>query len=123
MVLAGLLCVGILHSRREEQARAEALNAINKQLGPLRSRKLKLEAELETLEKEPVEQLGGMATLSLLVTDLSGDFAEQIIPDLQDAGVPAVMAVSQTQFPGNAGCITLEEFQERLDAGWDYCLA
>lgn len=123
VVLVGLLGFGILQSMREDQAKALALEEINERLEPLRSRKLELEAELAGLKRENDEQMGGMATLSLLVTDLSGDFVAQIAPLLETAEVPAVMVLSQEQFPGNEGLITVEEFRQLLENGWDYCTA
>lgn len=123
VVLAGLLGFGILQSKREDQARAQALSEINEQLEPLRSRKLELEAELAGLKRENEEEMSGMATLSLLVTDLDADLATQIVPALQEADVPAVLVLSQTQFPGDEGCITVEDLQQRLEDGWDYCVA
>lgn len=123
VVLAGLLGFGILHSRREDQAKALALEEINEQLEPLRVRKQELEAELAGLKLENDELMGGMATLSVLVTDLDSGFVAQIAPMLQAAGIPAVVALSQEQFPGNEGLITVAEFRQLLESGWDYCAA
>ena len=123
VVLAGALGFVIVQSRREDQARTLELEEISKDLTSLREQKLELEAELAGVRKENDEQIGGMATFSLLVTDLNDEFVNQITPLLEEAELPAVMALRPEQFPGQSGLITLEDFQERLDSGWDYCLA
>ena len=122
VVLGGLLCFGLLRNRQEDQIKAQELAQVREQLELLRSRKLELEADLRMLKQEAAQQTDGKATLSLLVTDLSSSFMPLIVPDLDNTGIAAVMGLSQAQFPGGAGCITPEEFQKRLDAGWDYCL-
>lgn len=123
VLLAGLLGVFMLKSRQEEAMRAAALEQINQQLGPLRTRKLEIESEIEHLETE-IDKLGkGMATVSLVITDLDSGFMQQVTRPLLQANLPAVMALSQDNFPDGQGCITLSEFQDRLKDGWDYCAA
>lgn len=123
IVLAGALGFAILQSKREDRAQSLALEEISKNLNSLREQKLELEIELAGLKKENDDQMGGMATFSLLITDLNDKFVKQITPALEDAQIPAVMALSTEQFPGQRGLIKLTDFQQRLDNGWDYCLA
>lgn len=123
IVLAGALGFAIVQSKRENQARTLELEEISKELTSLREQKLELETELAGVRKESDEQLSGMATFSLLVTDLSDKFVKQIAPLLEEAELPAVMALSPEQFPGRRGLIKLEDFEQRLESGWDYCLA
>ena len=103
IVLAGALGFAILQSKREDQAQSLALEEISKNLNSLREQKLELEIELAGLKKENDDQMGGMATFSLLITDLNDKFVKQITPALEDAQIPAVMALSTEQFRGRGG--------------------
>lgn len=123
VILAGLLGFGLLQSKRRDRAQTLMLEEINQKLGDLRSQKIELETKLAGLKKENDDQSSGMATFSLMVTDLSAEFMGQLLPAVEAAELPAVMALSQEQFPGERGLVTLEVFQQRLEAGWDYCVA
>lgn len=123
LILAGLLAFGLQKSRREDAERSAALREINQQMDVLRARKLELEAELKVAKQELEESLKGMGTLTLLITDLSDDFVERITPVLQEVGLPAVMVLTQDCFTGDEGNVTLSWVQERLNDGWDYCVA
>lgn len=123
IVLAGLLVWGIQRSRQEDAARSAALREVNEQMDSLRSRKLELEKELEALKKEISTKVGGMGTISLLITDLDSAFVARISLSMDEAAVPGVLVLTEEQFPGNEECITLSRFQELLESGWEYCLA
>lgn len=123
LFLAACLVAGIVLSQRNEQAKAEELERINQQLAPLYTRKLELEAELKQLEDTTAAQLSGMGTLSLVLTDVNSAFLEQAAPALEQAEIPAVLALSPERLPDGEGCITLSDFNRYMDEdGWDYCL-
>lgn len=123
IVLAGVLVVGVQKSMREDRAHSAALQEVNQQMDSLRSRKLELEKELEALKEEISTKVGGMGTLSLLITDLDSVFVERVSLRMDEAGVPGVLVLTEEQFPGNEECITLSRFQELLESGWEYCVA
>lgn len=123
ILLAGVLGVFMLKSRQEDAMSAAVLEQINQQLSPLRTRKLEIEAEIDRLEKESDKLERGMATVSLLITDLGSSFMEQVALPLLRTDIPAMMLLSQNQFPDSPGCIALADFQTRIEDGWDYCVA
>lgn len=122
VVLAGLLAFGILKSRQEDAAHSAALREINQQMDALRTQKKELEAELETAREKFEADLQGMGTITLLVTDLSADLMDQITSAMDEADVPAVIALAQDRFPGNEGQIPYSTFLQKLEDGWDYCV-
>lgn len=123
VVLAGLLVVGIQKSREEDQAHSADLEQVNQQMDTLRTRKLELEKELDALKEEISTKVGGMGTISLLITDLDSVFVERISLSMDAAAVPGVLVLTQDEFPDNEELITLTRFQELLESGWEYCVA
>lgn len=122
-VLAGLLVFGIQKSRQEDAVRSAALREINQQMDALRTQKKELEAQLETAKEKFEAELRGMGTITVLVTDLSADLMDQITPAMEEADVPAVMALAQDRFPGGEGLVPLSGFLQKLEDGWDYCVS
>lgn len=123
ILLAGFLVFGIQKFQQEEAERSAALRELTQEMDTLRSRQVELQAEIEAAREKLVAELRGMGTFTLLVTDLNADFMERLVPVLQEAGVPAVMVLTQEGFPGNEGMIRLSDFLQRLEDGWDYCVA
>lgn len=124
LFLGACLVAGVVFSQRNEQMRAEELEQVNQRLAPLYARKLELEAELKQLEDTTDAQLSGMGTLSLILTDLDSAFLEQAAPALEQAEIPAVLALFSERLPDSEGCVALTEFDRYIEEdGWDYCLA
>lgn len=123
IVMAGALMMALRWSRQEEQARSAELREVKQQMSELYSRQRELQDELDSLEEDVDTQMAGMATLSLLLTSLNSSFFGEAAPALREAEIPAVMVLSQEQYPGARDCIELEEFQQYIEDGWDYCVS
>lgn len=121
LLLIGLVVVLIWESKTSKEEK-EYYEDKYIESAPLRSRKRELEKQLAQVKREYQVKINGKGTLTLLCMDLTEDIYTVIYPQMQEAGYIAMLAVSQDTMPGMKGCMSKEQFEELLDAGWCLCL-
>lgn len=122
VVLAGVLGILLLNEYQEEQAKVAQYEAREKEVRPLNVELGKLTPELQTLEREYTATREGIATTSVIFTDMDERIYTECYPLMKKRDYPGILAVSETMFPGTEGCMSVEHFQELIDAGWSICM-
>ena len=79
-------------------------------------------SELETLEKEYEKSKAPNANVQVIFTELDEQVYTLCYPIMQEFEYIGMLAISEQQFPGEEGCMTVEQFQELVDAGWKTCV-
>lgn len=120
--LAGVLLFLFWQEKITEGEKEEAYVNMEKELRPLDLDKRKIRQELDDLSEVYMDESQGMASLVLLFTDMDEIIYTEIFPKMKEHGFIGVLAISKEQFPGQAGCLSKEQFRELIDAGWKYCL-
>jgi len=126
IILSLILAVGLGFSIwKERQENREILRKaaeLEKELGPLEVERNRLQQELISLKKDHKDALEGDGSIVLLFTDLSEAVYTDIFPKMKGYGFTGMLAVSALQYPGQEGCMSTEQFQSLLNAGWSCCL-
>ena len=106
---------------KKEKINKQISDQIEQELAPYNLEKEKIQTDLEQLEINYDRELG-KGTVVILFPDISEKIYTEFYPILNEYGYKAALTVSQEQFPGKEGCLTAEQFQELLNAGWNYCI-
>jgi len=120
-----LLIVGlwVYRSRMTEAERiAQAALDYNDEMTQLRIKKSELERQIETLQKAQDAELGNLGTAVVLCTE-PDETAQKAIAQMDAYGYVGVLAVSDQSFPGDPGCMTVQEVNALTDRGWELCLS
>lgn len=123
--LAGILfltAMFVQENKKQEERRKEYA-AFQEELIPLNVKKRHIEQQLEAGKDTEKEAEKKKATTVILFTDLNKKIYDDALPIMNKYGYKGVLAVSDTQFPGEKGCITINRFKSLIKKGWSYCLA
>ena len=118
IVLAIGLFAFIWRVQRDEEQKAVQHEKLYEERRPLTVRQEQLEQELETLEKEYEKSKSPNAVVQVLFTDLNEQVYTQCYPIMKEYEYTGILTLSGAQLPGEEGCMTVEQFQELMDAGW-----
>lgn len=120
---AALFLIAVLlqdsQSQKQKNSRYEAMQ---EELIPLNVQKRHLEEQLAGYDLDKKETKKKKGTVVLMFTDLDKRVYSEIYPIMKKYGYRGVLAVSDTQFPGADGCISITHFKALLSDGWSYCL-
>lgn len=97
-------------------------DAIDQAARPLRVERRRLEDEQKTLMQEQTQQRLGKGVITFVFTELSSKLYEKAFPVMDKNEYVGVLALSDQQFPGKEGCISIKEYQDLLDHGWKTCI-
>ena len=89
---------------------------------PLIVRRNEIRDELAVLDRQEAAVTHGSAVV-LLFTSPDARVWTEAAPMLQEIGYPGMIAVSETAFFGDAGCMTAAEALELTGRGWGLCLS
>lgn len=81
-----------------------------------------LESQIKKLEKSYQEKTDPKATTHIVFTDLSEGVYTKCYPQMKEKKYTGTLAVSSKEFPGLEGCITVEQYKELVEDGWDVCV-
>lgn len=120
-----LLILGVLLFREDKvTGERDAYYAKReKKLKPLDEEKKKAEKELKELTEEYERQIVGTGSVILVFTGMKEEVYTEIYPIMKKYGYTGVLTLSSNQFPGLDGCMSIEQFQELMGAGWTTCVA
>lgn len=108
---------------REEQSHNKQLEQMDKELIPLNVEKRDLEKKIIDLKKMTEDKGTSKGTTTVLFTEINEMVYTGAYPILKEHGYVGVLALSGTQLPGLDGCISVQQFEELLSAGWSYCVS
>lgn len=122
-----LICVLIgamlWQEHQREQEKGAFIAELNCEVRDYKMRKSDLENQKQALEEEYEEKLNGIGAVTLIFSVLDETFYTKNWPAVKEHGISGVLALSETQFPGEKGCITAEQLREIIDSGFGYCLS
>ena len=122
--LAGAVCLGVFTWRdyQTQQEQAAGREEAEKLLRPLDVEWNRIQQEIDDLEEEYSLKMEGTGTAEVLFTHPDARVYEEAYPIMEEYGYTGVLAVSEQQFPGTEGNMSLEQFQELIQAGWSTCI-
>lgn len=123
VLLVGMIALIYWYFSGQEKQKEEQLSALNAQAQPLERRKWELQNELASLDADYKTRTASQATEQLILLEVNAEVYTIVYPQMQGYQAAGVLALSQEEFPGREGKITLEQFDEMKEAGWTYCLA
>lgn len=122
VILAGLLAV-FLWNDHQKSLELEKRNAqMEAEIRPLQIELQDLERQLDDQEAYYIEQMNGIAAVTLLFTHAGEEIYDEAWPRLQSYGYCGMVALSEESFPGLEGCMSTAQFLELLDNGWSWCI-
>ncbi len=111
------------HHYAEAQITSESLMEYRKSPAVVEENQNALEENLEELKAEYAKVENSIVpAVDFFVTDLDESMYTTLYPLMSEYGFRGKMVLTHKQFPDGEGKITLEQFQELLDAGWTYCI-
>lgn len=122
--LAGAVCLGVFTWRdyQTQQEQAAGREEAEKLLRPLDVEWNRIQQEIDDLEEEYSLKMEGTGTAEVLFTHPDARVYEEAYPIMEEYGYTGVLAVSEQQFPGTEGNMSLEQFQELIQVGWSTCI-
>lgn len=121
VALVGLIIfLGVTKKAEEKEAAKQA--KIEKESLPYNVEKEKLQVEMEDLEAKYQSEQKKKSTIQFLFTDIKEEMYKNCYPKMKENGFVGILALSNQQLPGKTGCITVEQFQELIKAGWTVCV-
>lgn len=123
--LAGIIFLAVMfvqEDKKQEESRKEYA-AFQEELIPLNVEKRHIEKQLEDSREAEEETKEQKATASIMFTDLNKKIYDDALPLMNKYGYKGVLTISDTQFPGDKGCMTITHFKSLISKGWTYCLA
>lgn len=81
-----------------------------------------IEKKIKKLEEDYQNQAMPKSTTQVLFTDLNEKVYTECFPIIQEYGYTGTLAVTSKQLPGKEGCMTLEQYSELIENGWDVCV-
>lgn len=127
-VVAALLVVGfgVLVLKPEllpfEQPTQEISAVETREYGRLAGQLSTLTRERDQLRSEYAQKTNGIGTLTVLFTELGQGFVDELLPTMESSGLVGMLAFTDEKYPGAEGCLTLEQWRELHEKGWEHCL-
>lgn len=122
LALGGLIAAAIVadqNAEAEASARAEVWHA---RTGEIYQELALLENEAHRLQHSLAESGVYPGSLNVLFTAPDALILSEILPIMDEFGYPATIAVSEKNFPGSRGCLTVDDIRMLCDKGWDLCV-
>ena len=119
----GFVCAAVYRSEQQEKkAIAQQTEYFNRKLTEFRTAERKLTEQL-TLADAEQSQISGGITAGVLCTEPDPRILTDILPRMEKAGYPGMVAVRTDALPDDPGCLTLEEIYTLIGNGWGICLS
>ncbi len=122
LVLIAFLGVFLWMDRQKEMKEAEKYQEWDYLRQPISAHVEDLEQKISSLEQELKDSMSPKGTVQIVFTDVSKDVYEICYPLLDEYDYTATLALCSSSLPGMEGCMTKEQFQTLMDAGWETCV-
>ncbi len=128
LVLSLVLTVGLDKMRQRKED--ERLVKFEEETRDLQVRKQNLLVEYANVEKYYLRKIADGSFTGVIVTELNPQLYNDIFPmflrktsgAFREIKIFGYMALYEGNMPGDEGCITREQFDDMVDAGWRYVL-
>ena len=122
LILAVGLGVFLYNVVKEEQEQALKYEQIDDARRPLLVKKQKIEQDLVDLKNAYESSKLPKGTTEVIFTGLEQEVYTVCYPIMKQYEYTGTLAISSTQFPGMEGFMSLEQFQQLINEGWDVCV-
>lgn len=124
LALAGAVALSVLlwQADQKEKQQDVQFEQMEKELAPLNVQKRELEQQIAEFDAQTAQKIEKQGTVVVLFTEARKEVYTQAYPIMKKYGYPGVIAISNTQFPGEEGCMSVGQFQKLLKAGWSYAI-
>ncbi len=95
----------------------------NEESSALQAQKHEIESEIAQLENEISDAFSNHGSAVLLYTEPNARILDNIVPMMKDYGYHGSIAISDRYFPGDEGCLSVNEVMDLTNDGWDLCLS
>lgn len=107
---------------KEEQKQAQIQEEIDDARRPLLVKKHELEQKLVDLDKSYEAGKLPKGTTQVVFTGLEADVFNICYPIMKEFEYTGILALSLTQLPGMEGLMSVEQFKQLINEGWDICI-
>ena len=121
IILTALLCV-LFFIARKNNVSDHSIETYNSQISVLENEKHLLQDEYSKLDAQYNDFIVGKGTVNLFFTDLNSLITENVFPLFNKYGFCGQVMLNKEQYPGAPNCMSREEFDSLLIAGWEYVL-
>lgn len=118
LVLCGVFAAGIV-SMRQQKLSNEKKSQAAQQTIILREQIRMLEGEAENLRQEYASRVNGSSGVMLAFTDLVKGDVTETMQFMDDNGFCGLVVFSDGRTPGDANCISMEDYTALLGKGWE----
>lgn len=122
LVLVVGLGIFLWNVNKEEQEQAQQYEEIDDARRPLLVKKQEIEQKMVDLEKSYEANKLPKGTTQVIFTGLEADVYNICYPIMKEFEYTGTLAISLTQLPGMEGLMTVEQFQQLINEGWDICI-
>lgn len=120
ILLAALLSAGILYNSYQAARREAYLREFQSAVQELETERLRLEEQLVELRRNQNSRRDcGMGIL--VFEHPSERLYTEVLPVMREYELTGVVVLSTVEYPGQPGCITVEQMRELADEGWIFC--
>lgn len=121
VVLTAVLAVLLIGDHRAEQAALEAEAKWQAERQPLLLRRSEITSSLVEMDRRE-NAVTGSSRAIVLFTAPDARILTEAVPLMTGAGFTGTIALGADAFPGDAGCLTVEQLSELTGQGWELCL-
>ncbi len=124
LAVIGLVILSVLiwQDDKKEDKTATEYAKLEQELIPLNVKKRELEKKLTDMDEQVEEELQVKGTAIVVFVELKKEIYTDIYPIMESFGYKGVLALSDKQFPGQEGCMSVSQFRRLIKAGWSYCI-
>ena len=113
----------VFKTYKQNLLKEESYNSYVQKVTPLYDQLNKLEKELSNLEQEFSSAVVPKATAQIVFTELDERVYDVCYNLMKQRHFTGVLVLSNDQLPGESGCMSKEQFQELIEAGWTTCIS
>lgn len=122
LVLVVGLGIFLWNVNKEEQEQTQKYEELDDARRPLLVKKQEIEQKLVDLDKSYEAGKLPKGTTQVIFTGLEADVYNICYPIMKEFEYTGTLAISLTQLPGMEGLMTVEQFQQLINEGWDICI-
>lgn len=122
LILMVGLGIFLWNVNKAEQEQAERHEEIDDARRPLLVKKQEIEQQLVDLEKSYEANKLPRGTTQVIFTGLETDVYNICYPIMKEFEYTGTLAISLTQLPGMEGLMTVDQFKQLINEGWDICI-
>lgn len=122
IVLMVGLGIFLWNVNKEEQKQAQEYEKMEDARRPLLVKKQEIEQNLVDLDKSYEAGKLPKGTTQVIFTGLEEDVFNICYPIMKEFEYTGILALSLTQLPGMEGLMSVEQFKQLINEGWDICI-